>query len=110
MHYFDGNYYWVPGTQREDVKVLQYSDRLKIYLARECLAEYPLPAEGVKNKQFSPPDLPAPRYQPKNRRHPTQEEEKRLRALAPEVSSYLERIALLYLPRGDRRTSFCGGR
>jgi transposase len=87
---FDGNYYWVPGTGRDPLKVLEYSDRLKIYLARQCLAEYPLPADGVKNQRFSPPALPAPPYQPKNRRHPTEEEEKRLRALAPEVSAYLD--------------------
>jgi len=87
---FDGNYYWVPGTQRGDVKVLEYTDRLQIYQARNCLADYPLPADGVKNKQFIPPGLPAPGYQPKNRKHPTQEEEKRLRALAPEVSTYLD--------------------
>lgn len=87
---FEANYYWVPGTQRGDVTLLQYSDRLKLYLARACLAEYPLPADGVKNKKFSPPDLPAPPHQPKNRKHPTDEEEKRLRALAPEVSTYLD--------------------
>lgn len=86
---FEGNYYWVPGTKRHDVIVLEYSDRLKIYLARECLAEYPLPADGVKNTKFNPPGLPAP-HQPKNRKHPTDEEEKRLRALAPEVSTYLD--------------------
>ena len=42
------------GTKRADVKVLEYGDRLKIYQAGQCLAEYPLPPEGVKNKQFSP--------------------------------------------------------
>jgi hypothetical protein len=36
---FDGNYYWVPGTQRGDVQVLEYSDRLKIYPARQGVAE-----------------------------------------------------------------------
>src|SRR6516225_1024613 len=35
---FEGNYYWVPGIERQELKILQYSDRLKIYLARECLA------------------------------------------------------------------------
>ena len=35
---FEGNYYWVPGTKREDVRVLQYAERLKLYRARECLA------------------------------------------------------------------------
>ena len=31
---FLGNYYWVPGAKQEDVKVLQYADRLKIYRQR----------------------------------------------------------------------------
>jgi hypothetical protein len=87
---FDGNYYWVPGTKREDVKVLQYSDRLKIYLARVCLVEYRLPADGVHNQRFSPPNLPPPPHQPRHRTLPAHEEEKRLRALAPEVSAYLD--------------------
>ena len=87
---FESNYYWVPGSQRQEVKILQYSDRLKIYLARECLAEYRLPADGVTNQRFSPPELPTPPCQPKNRRYPSTEEEKRLRALDPEVSRYLD--------------------
>jgi len=68
---FEGNYYWVPGTKREDVKVLQYAQRLKLYRARECLAEYPLPADGVKNAKFAPPGQPQPRHNPSNRRRPT---------------------------------------
>ena len=64
---FEGNYYWVPGTKREDVKVLQYADRLKLYHARECLAEYPLPSDGVRNTKFAPPGQPQPRYSPSNR-------------------------------------------
>lgn len=87
---FDGNYYWVPGIQRHEVKILQYSDRLKIYLHRECLAEYRLPADEVSNQRFSPLELPTPPWQPKNRRYPSAEEEKRLRALDPEISRYLD--------------------
>jgi transposase len=87
---FQGNFYWVPGTTREDVKILEYSDRLKIYLGHQELAEYPLPAHGVTNQRFSPKDLPPPPYQPKARKHPTDQEEKRLRALAPAVNSYLD--------------------
>jgi transposase len=87
---FDGNYFWVPGTEREDVKVLEYGDRLKIYLNRKCLAEYLLPADGVKNQRFSPEGMPLPRHQPNNRKRPTEEEEKRLRAIAPAVDAYLD--------------------
>ena len=87
---FDGNYFWVPGTDRDDVKLFEYSDRLKIYLNRECIAEYPLPADGVKNQRFSPEGMPAPRHQPNNRKRPTAEEEKRLRAVSPAVAGYLD--------------------
>ena len=87
---FGANYFWVPGSGRAPVKVLEYSDRLKIYQARECLAEYPLPADGVKDGQFSPPGLPTPVHHAQNRRHPTQAEEKHLRALDPAVNAYLD--------------------
>ena len=86
---FDGNYYWVPGTKRDDVRVFEYSDRLKIYLSRECLAEYLLPADGVKNQRFSPEGKPEPKHQPNNRKRPTEEEEKRLRAISPAADAYL---------------------
>jgi transposase len=87
---FGVNYYWVPGTRRQDVKVLEYSDRLKIYQGGQCVAEYPLPPEGVKNGQFSPPGLPAPAPRAHNRRHYTDTEEKHLRALAPALGAYLD--------------------
>ncbi len=103
---FEGNYYWVPGTKRETVKVLQYADRLKLYQARECLAEYPLPAEGVKNAKFAPPGRPQPRHNPSNRRRPTEEEEKRLRAIDERVGRYLD-FALK--PKGIERHRFLRG-
>lgn len=86
----DGNFYWVPGTRRDRLTVLQYSDHLALYRGREALAEYPLPAHGVKNKLFSPPGLPAPRHHPHNRRKPTEQEEKRLREVADVVGAYLD--------------------
>ena len=86
----EGNYYWVPGTKREDVKVLRYAECLKIYRQRSCVAEYPLPADGVKNARFSPEGQPPPRYLPKNRKHGSQHEEQRLRGLGPEVAAYVD--------------------
>ena len=100
---FAGNYYWVPGTKRDEIKVLEYSERLKLYKAREYLAEYPLPADGVRNAQFSPEGLPEHRHNPNNRRKPTQQEEKRLRAMAQSVSAYLD-FALK--PKGIERHGF----
>jgi transposase len=100
---FEGNYYWVPGTGREDVKLLQYANTVKLYLARECLAEYALPADGVKNAKFAPPGQPQPRHNPTHRRRPTQEEEKRLRAMGEGVGRYLD-FALK--PKGIERHRF----
>jgi len=88
---FGANYYWVPGTKRDEVKVLEYSSQLKIYQAGQCVAEYPLPADGIKNGQFSPPGQPPPPgYRARNCKQPTQAEEKHLRALAPAVNAYLD--------------------
>ncbi|UCG12706.1 MAG: helix-turn-helix domain-containing protein, partial [Deltaproteobacteria bacterium] len=100
---FDGNFYWVPGTKRDEVRVFQYSDLLKIYLRREFLIEYQLPVDGMKNKRFSPEGLPKPLYEPKNRKKPTMEEEKRLRAMAEVVGAYLD-FALK--PKGVQRHRF----
>lgn len=85
----DGNYYWVPGTSREEVKVFEYADRLKIYQGGQCVAEYALPADGVHNQVFSPAGMPRPARQPNNRKRAAQEEEKRLRAMSTTVDGYL---------------------
>jgi transposase len=87
---FDANFYWVPGTGRGPVKLLEYSDRLLIYQNRELLIEYPLPSAGVKCQSFSPDGQPAPRRRSKNRRRPTEEEEKRLRAIGRPLEAYLD--------------------
>ena len=86
---FDGNFYWVPGKGRYAVTVLQYSDQIKIYHARKCLQCYDLPGHDVKNKRISPPGQPEPVHQPKYRKKPTEQEEKKLRALSDEVDAYL---------------------
>jgi hypothetical protein len=86
---FEGNFYWIPGTKRHNVKVLQYADHLKIYHKRKLLGDYELPAYGVKNKKFSPKGHPKPKQQPMYRKKPTAEEEKILRGAAKEMDAYL---------------------
>jgi transposase len=87
---FGANYYWVPGTRRDQVKVLQYADRVKIFRHYDCLAEYPLPPDGVRDQRYSPPGQPKPRFKPNNRRRDAKQEEQRLRALGDEVAAYLD--------------------
>lgn len=87
---FAANYYWVPGTRRDEVKVLQYADRVKIFRCYDCLAEYPLPPDGTRHEHYSPPGQPKPRHRAKNRRRHAKLEEQRLRALGDDVSAYLD--------------------
>jgi hypothetical protein len=87
---FRANYYWVPGTRRDDVKLLEYADRVKIFRRYDCLAEYPLPPDGVRMQRYSPPGQPKPRHGPQKRRRHARQEEQRLRALGAEVSAYLD--------------------
>ena len=88
----NANYYWVPGRKRERVKVLEYAGHMKIYQRRECLAEYPLAPDGVKNASFSPEGEPKPRYQPKSRKRGSEQEERRLRAMGSEVVAYVDYV------------------
>jgi transposase len=85
----DGNFYWIPGTKRHDVKVLEYSDHLKIYHNRKLLGRYLLPAEGVKNDVIFPQGGPRPSYRPTQRKKPTAREEKILRSLDKTLDDYL---------------------
>jgi hypothetical protein len=86
----DANFYWVPGTGREDVTLLEYAEHVKIYRGRELLQQYALPPDGVKSKRFYPEGYTRERRAPKNRKKPTVEEEKRLRAMDEEVSAWLD--------------------
>ena len=61
----------MPGERREEVKVLEYSDQLKIFHQGTCLAEYPLPPDGREKRQVSPPgpaSTPAAAEEPPPRR------------------------------------------
>lgn len=85
----DGNFYWIPGTKRHDVKMLEYSDHLKIYRNRELLGQYLLPADGVKNEVIFPEGGPRPTHKPTQRKKPTAREENILRSLHKTLDAYL---------------------
>lgn len=98
---FQANYYWVPGTKRELVKVLRYRDRIRIYLLREMLIEYPLPARGVRNERIKPPD--APKTEPRHRKHASLVEEQKLRMSTPELGPFLDFALKQCLPPSRTR-------
>jgi len=86
----DGNFYWIPGTKRHDVKMLEYSDHLKIYHNRKLLGHYLLPADGIKNEVIFPEGGPRPSRRPTQRKKPTAREEKILRSLGKTLDDYLD--------------------
>lgn len=85
-----GNFYWIPGTKRHDVKILEYATQLKIYHDRKLLGQYPLPSDGVKNAVIAPEGGPQPSCRPVYRKKPTAREEKTLRSLCESVDRYLD--------------------
>lgn len=87
----DANYYEVPGTGRGQVQVLRYLRHLVLCQDRRAVIEYSLLPWDVKNQIVRAPGQPA-RYRPRNRKLSSHEEEKRLRALAPEVAAYVDFI------------------
>ena len=84
-----GNFYWIPGTRRHDVKVLQYAEHLMIYRNRKLIGRYPLSPDGVKNKLIPPQGQEKPPYKPKNRKESTTKQENLLRTAAKEIDDYL---------------------
>ena len=92
---FDGNFFWVPGEGRPEVKLLEFADKFRIVQNRETLIEYDRPLWGVKGKPFKPDNVPALR--PRNQKLPTVAEERRLTALGSESASYLEVVKKLPL-------------
>lgn len=86
----DGNFYWIPGTKRHDVKVLQYAEHLMIYQNRKLLGRYRLPPDDVKNELIPPEGQSKPPYKPKYRKKPTAKEERILRTAAGEINDYLD--------------------
>jgi transposase len=87
----DANYYEVPGTGRGQVQVLRYLRHLVLCQDRRAVIEYSLLPWDVKNQIVRAPGQPA-RYRPRNLKLSSHEEEKRLRALAPEVAAYVDFI------------------
>jgi len=85
----DGNYYWIPGLSRHDVKVLQYAEHLMVYRNRKLLGRYRIPPDGVKNKRVPPEGQQKPPYKPKNRRKSATKQENILRTAAKEIDDYL---------------------
>lgn len=102
----NGNFYWVPGTSRGDVRLLEYSDCLKIFYKRKLLVQYSLPPEETKNAIINPPGKPQPRYGPTHRMKPTDEEQKKLKAVCEDVGAYVD---FILAQKGIQKHTFIRG-
>ena len=87
----EANYYEVPGTGRGQIQVLRYLHHVVLCQDRRAVIEYPLLPWGVKNQIVRMPGQPA-RHRPRHLHLSSREEEKRLRALSPEVAAYVDFI------------------
>lgn len=87
----EGNYYEVPGTSRGQIQALRYLHHVALCQDRRAVIEYALQPWGVRNQIVRAPGQQT-RYRPRHLQLSSHEEEKRLRALAPEVAAYVDFI------------------
>jgi len=87
---FSANFYWVPKLNNRNVTLLEYADKIKIYDQQQFLIQYPLPLSPLTKNNFYKSEQVIPEHKPNNlKRKKPVEEEKQLRAIAPEVEAYL---------------------
>lgn len=89
---FDANYYWLPKKSRGIVKVIEYADKIEVYQKNVILATYQKAKWGDRNKRFVPDGVNIIPNQPRSRKKPYHEEEKRLRIISQACGLYIDLI------------------
>ena len=89
---FDANYYWIPGKKKGKVSVIEYPDKIKVFVPEQSSIEYKLPDIELSNEKFTPTGVNPSPYSPKQLTKPCHEEEKRLRGLGEFCCEYLDFI------------------
>ena len=85
---FAANYYWVPGSSRRPVKILEYADSIVVYQDRKKIAEYALPPDLTRDQRF--PERSGVSPYPNNIKKRSGPEESDLRSIGQEVGEYLD--------------------
>ncbi len=93
---FDGNYYWAPEYSKDEkkireVKLIEYAKTIVLFYKNTEPLRYCLPKGGVRNERFTPDGI-KPAYQPRNRKKPSDEEEKALRGMGESVNDYVDMV------------------
>jgi transposase len=86
---FQGNFYFVPGSGRGEVRVFEYAERIALHHGHELLLEYPLPPYGSGGEKLAPAGEPRARHEPARSRG-SDAEQRRLRAVGPEAAAFLD--------------------
>jgi transposase len=84
----DGNYFWIPGEGRPNVKIIEYEKKIRLYPENQAPLEYDLPDRTVRNRRY--PEH-APRH-PRNWKRSSQDEERALRSMGEAAAEYLDYI------------------
>jgi len=91
---FKGNFYWVPKTRIKKLTLIEYSDHIAVYdTTQNKLITHPLFDELTSGQICAPQQVQskkALRYIPRNIKHSSKEEEKRLRQDGQTVCQYLD--------------------
>ena len=88
---FDANYFWVPGKDLGEAKVLEYDKHIEIYKHQKLLAEYPLPSKEMRLELFHPEGYEKPKRKPRGGiGKDTKYEEKILNEISPIIVEYIK--------------------
>jgi transposase len=90
---FNGNHYWIPGKSVfKELQVIEYPGKIQVFENPHTqVIEYPLPHEGTRGQIFKPPGTTPP-HEPRNRKKPSHEEEKKVRTISEVCGQYLDFI------------------
>lgn len=88
------NFYLVPGARpREDLRLIEYPDKVKIFRRHDLVIEYPIVSEDQRGEKRRPPGAPIIPERPQNDKITSNDEDRKLRALGNTVVRYLDWLA-----------------
>lgn len=92
----NANFYWVPGKDLGEVKIIEYRDRMEIYRGREKQIEYRLPPMGLKNQWIKPPHIKTESSSFSSRKSRMAMDEAKLRDEVPLMGAFLDEALKQY--------------
>ena len=91
--HFKANFYWIPEDHSGEVEVIEYSKHIHVFQYRKKIADYTMPADGVRRKLITPEGFVPPKNKPKGGASKgSAAEENKLRKNGEDVSQYLDYV------------------